>query len=135
MYVLGKYTTTLWARLLIIPNRVLAPLVLVAALIGAYATRGMFFDVWVAIGFGIIGFFANKLDFSVSNFILAFVLAQLLEGSFRRSLMISHGNYDIFINRPFCIVMLVLIFLLVAGKGYGMVRKAMRKQNGSGGAA
>lgn len=133
MYVLGKYTTTLWARLLVIPNRVLAPLVLIAALIGAYATRGMFFDVWVAIAFGVIGFFANRLHFSVANFILAFVLAQLLEGSFRRSLMISHGDYSIFVTRPFCMVLVGLIVLLIGSKVYGILRK--KRNNGGNGEA
>ncbi|MGE4282754.1 MAG: tripartite tricarboxylate transporter permease [Clostridia bacterium] len=126
MYVFGIYTTSLWARLLVIPNYILVPIVLVTSLIGAYATRNNFFDVGVAIVFGIIGFFIKKLDYSVPGFILAFILAYLFEGSFRRSLMISQGNYSIFITRPFCIVMIALIVLMVGSKLFQII-KAKKK--------
>ena len=86
MFVLGRYTTSLYARVLICPNYVLVPIVTIFALIGAYAVRGFFVDVWIAIGSAALVFFIKKIDFSLPSFILAFVLASLVEISFRRSL-------------------------------------------------
>lgn len=124
MFVVGFFATSVFARLLIIPNYVLAPLVLVCSLIGAYCCRNQFFDVWVAIVCGLIGFFLKRLKYPVGAFALAIVLADLFEGDFRRSLIISHGDMAIFFSRPVCIVMWVLIAVLVVS----CVRKAAKKK-------
>lgn len=123
MYVCGRYLTSLFSRLLVIPNSILAPIVLFIALVGAYCTRNQLFDVWVAIFFGVIGFFINKLDYSVPAFSLAFVLAELVESRFRRSLIISHGDYSIFFNRPLCIVIWVLLLWMIISKIRATVRR------------
>lgn len=118
MYVLGKYTTSLWARLLTIPNYILIPIVFIASLIGAYAARGSLFDVWVAIIAGVISFFIKKLDYSLPAFILAFVLGPMLESSLRRSLMLSDGSYSIFVTRGYSLAVLVLIVALLGSTVY-----------------
>lgn len=123
MFIFGRYTTSLWARVLVIPDYILAPMILIISLIGAYACRMMMFDVWVAIAFGVIGFFFSKLDFSVSGFTLAFVLAYMFEGSFRRSLMVSRGSYGIFVTRPICIVLILLIAFMLLSKGIRVAKK------------
>ncbi|WP_434311440.1 tripartite tricarboxylate transporter permease [Hominifimenecus sp. rT4P-3] len=109
MFVLGFFATSIFARLLVIPNYILAPLILMCALIGAYCCRNQFFDIWVAIVCGVIGFFAKKLHYPVGAFALALVLAGLFEMDFRRSLLISQGNLSIFVSRPVCIVLWILI--------------------------
>lgn len=130
MFIFGRYTTSLWARLLVIPNYVLVVVVLIASLIGAYAIRGMFIDVWITIFTGLIIFFLRQLDYSVSSFVLAFVLAPLIETCFRRSLMISHGSYSVFFTRGWCIAIDILIFAMIAGMIYSQI-KINRKQKES----
>lgn len=127
MFVLGKYTTSLWARLLVIPNFILIPIVMVAALIGSYAVRGMFIDVWIAVAAGGIVFFLKKLDYSVPGFVLSFILAPMIERSFRRSLMLSHGSYSIFVSRGYSIGVLALIVLMVANMIYRMFKNDKKK--------
>lgn len=118
MYILGKYTTSLAARLLTIPNYALIPIILMVALIGAYVDRASLFDVWIAIIAGIVAFFIRKLDYSLPAFILAFVLTPLIEESFRRALLLSNGSYSIFISKGYSITIIILILFLVGSRVY-----------------
>lgn len=124
MYLLGRVTTTIWARLLTIPNYILIPMVLIIPLLGIYSARGYHFDLWIAIAIGIVGFLIMKLDYSFPGFILAFILSPIIETHFRRSLMLSDGNYNIFITRGFCIAILAIIIFLIV---YTFIDK--RKKN------
>jgi putative tricarboxylic transport membrane protein len=67
--------------------------------------------------FGGLGFLLRKLDYEGAPLLLALVLGPKLEVAFRQSLMISHGDFDIFINRPISMGLLAatLIFLLIPG--------------------
>ena len=112
MYAIGRFTNSLWARVLVLPNSVLAPIVLLLAILGAYASRGNVFDVWVALAIGVAWWFLSKVGFSRAAFVLAYILAMLFESGFRRSLQISHGSYRIFVERPICVAFLCLIVLL-----------------------
>ncbi|MED4601380.1 tripartite tricarboxylate transporter permease [Paenibacillus validus] len=128
MYYLGKWTTSLWARTLTIPNYILIPIILFAALIGAFAARGSLFDVWVTIIVGVVSFFILKLDYSFPAFILAFVLGPMLEKSLRRSLMLSDGSYSIFVSRGYSIVLVGLIALLVGNMLFQFLKKRSVKK-------
>lgn len=112
MYSIGRVTNSLWARVLVLPNSVLAPIVLILAILGAFASRRSIFDVWVALIAGIAWWFLSKVGFSRAAFVLAYILANLFESGFRRSLQISHGSYAIFISRPICVAFICLIVLL-----------------------
>jgi putative tricarboxylic transport membrane protein len=113
MFLLGKYTTTLWAQMLVCPNYVLVPMILVTMMIGNYTARYFAIDVWMGIGAGAIIFFVKRIDFPLSAFTLSFVLAKLLENRFRRSLMLSEGSLTIFFTRPYCLAIWMLIALMV----------------------
>jgi putative tricarboxylic transport membrane protein len=113
MFILGKYITTLFARVLTVPNPILVPTVLVFSIIGIYAAHYLFFDLWFALLIGLISFIARKLDFSLPSFILAFVLSPIIEESFRRSLILSEGSYSIFFTRFYSILILLIILAIV----------------------
>lgn len=110
MFILGRYTTALWARLLTIPGYILLPIVFLASMIGAYGAGSWSIeDVAIALFIGTVGFLINKLDYSFPAFILAFVLGGLIESSLRRTLMVSHGSLDIFITRPYSLAIVILM--------------------------
>ena len=113
MFVFGRLTTSIYARLLVIPNYILATLIFLLSMIGAYAARRMMMDVWVALIAGVFGYFMKKLKFSHPAFVLSFVLGAMIEKNFRRSLMLSSGSYSIFVTRPFSLICLLLNVLLV----------------------
>src|SRR5699024_2077097 len=115
MYILGRSITSLFARALTVPTHILIPIILLLSLLGVFVARDMFFDLWFALLVGVICFFIKKLDFSLASLILAFVLAQMIEESFRRALLISNGSYSIFFERAYSIGIIVVIAALVLG--------------------
>jgi putative tricarboxylic transport membrane protein len=130
MFLLGRYTTSLFARILVCPNYILIPVIVILLLIGAYVGRYFQIDVWTAVIAGVIAFFMKKLDFSLTAFTLAYVLANLIESRFRRSLMLSQGSFSIFFKHPFCIVLWVLLIYMIF-ISIRSHRKALAKEKAS----
>jgi len=120
--ILGKFFTTLTARLLIVPNYILLSVIMVATIVGSYGARNNLFDVGVAIVVGVVAFFLAKLHFSFPSFLMAFVLGEMIETSFRRSLTLSRGSYSIFFTRPVSMVLVVLIILLISSTVYRAIK-------------
>ena len=103
----------LWAQLLRIPYRVLFPIVLLLSVVGTYSANKNVFDLWVMLGFGIAGYVLNKLEYDLAPFVIAFVLAPLLEQSLRQSLAMSPDGAMIFAQRPGTALMLVASAVLI----------------------
>ena len=122
LLILGKLFTTLTSRLLTVPNYLLLSIILVAIIIGSYGARNNIFDVYVALAIGICSFILVKLDYPYPSFLMAFVLGDLIETSFRRSLTLSRGSYMIFLERPICVLLLVMIAALIAHSVYTAVK-------------
>ena len=98
----------MWARIAMIPFPILGPLILLFSVIGAYSIRGLLFDVWVALIFGVIGYYMRKTGFPVAPMVLACVLAQMLETSLQTALLISQGSWLVFFTRPIAAVFMTL---------------------------
>jgi putative tricarboxylic transport membrane protein len=113
LLVLNLPMVGLWIRLLAIPYRFLYPVILVCCCIGVYSVSNSHFDVWLAAGFGLLGFVFRKLDCAVAPLILGLVLGPVLEQNLRRSLVISQGDPTIFLSRPISAAMLALAVFLV----------------------
>lgn len=98
-----------------LPFTLLAPIIFVLCLIGGYAPTQDMHDVWLMIGFGIVGYLMRKLDYPLAPAVLAIVLGPLAEPAMRQSLLISGGEFSIFFTRPYSapimIAALVLLFL------------------------
>jgi putative tricarboxylic transport membrane protein len=65
--------------------------------------------------FGAMGFLMRKWAYEGAPLLLALVLGPKLEIAFRQSLMISHGDFEVFVNRPISMAFLLatVIFLLI----------------------
>jgi putative tricarboxylic transport membrane protein len=113
LLVLNLPLVGLWARLCLIPYRILGPIVLGAVIMGAYSMRNSMFDVWTAILFGLVGYVMKKKLWPVAPVILGFILGPLLEQHFRASLQGSGGSMLIFMQRPICAVFIVLGVVLI----------------------
>lgn len=123
MYISGRLVTNLFARALTIPNTYLVPVVLTLSIVGIYASQGLHFSLWLALVVGVVAFFLKKLDFSLPSFILAFILAPIIERSLRRSMLLSDGSLMIFIERPYALFILGLITLFLIGTAISYRRK------------
>ena len=103
----------IWVKLLKVPYPLLAPLILVFVIIGAYSVNNSVFDVGVTIAFGFFGYLIRRFDFEPAPLVLAMILGPQLEASLRRSLIYSHGNLLIFFERPIAAVLMALaVFML-----------------------
>lgn len=111
MFLMGKFLSRGFAQALVTPNAVLVPGVLMLSILGIYATRSEFFDLWLAFGIGAVAYVLRRLDYSVAGFVLAFVLSPIIETSFRRALVISDGDMSVFVTRP---ISLILLLIMVA---------------------
>jgi putative tricarboxylic transport membrane protein len=109
LLVLNLPLVGLWARISTLPYKYLAPVVLAACIVGSYSMRNTLFDVWVALGFGIIGFIMRKKGWPVPPLILGFILGPMFEKAFRQSL--SMGGLLIFVTRPITVVFLLLTII------------------------
>ena len=97
----------LWVWVLRIPYTLLSILILVFCFLGAYSINNSTTEVIMTFAFGIVGFLLKKFGFETPPLILAFVLGPLVERSFRQSLMMSGGNFSIFITQPISAVFIL----------------------------
>ncbi|MDP2358755.1 MAG: tripartite tricarboxylate transporter permease [Beijerinckiaceae bacterium] len=89
-----------WVRVLSIPYHLLYPAILVFVCIGVYSINNMAFDVVLVMFFGTIGYLLRLLDFQPAPLLLGFVLGPLMEENLRRTLVISRGDFMVFLERP-----------------------------------
>ena len=121
----GKFLTTLFAKVVSIPQEILTPIIVIFCFAGAYSVNENFFDVGVALIFGILAWILRKLELPPVPILLGLVLGSMTETNFRRALLISNGNPKIFFSSVYCIIFLVLILLAVGA----IVRGKMKERN------
>jgi putative tricarboxylic transport membrane protein len=100
-----------WAKISLIPYKWLGPAMLAICIIGAYSPRNTMFDVWVALGAGLVGYILRKRQWPIAPLILGFILGPMLEQSFRQSL--NMGGPLLFVTRPIPIVFIALAIIVV----------------------
>jgi putative tricarboxylic transport membrane protein len=86
----------LFASILRIPFSIIAPVILVICAIGAYTVHNSLFDVWLMLIFGVMGYVFKKLDYPLAPLVLALVLGDRAEDSFRQAMLMSQGDMRIF---------------------------------------
>ena len=97
-------------KVLTIPKTLLMPTIAILCVIGSYALRNNFFDVYVMFSFGLLGIIMRWLDIPIVPLLLALVLGRQLEEHLRVSLISSQNDITIFFTSPFS-----LFFLCLAG--------------------
>lgn len=103
----------IWVKFLKVPYHFLYPAILVFCCIGAYTVNNNVFDVYVAAGFGFLGYLFIKLKCEGAPLLLGFVLGPMMEEYFRRGLTISRGDFSVFFTRPISLGLLVASAALV----------------------
>ena len=90
----------LFAAILRIPFAVVAPVIMVICAIGAFTVHNAIFDVWIMIVFGVMGYVFKKLNYPLAPLVLAIVLGDRAEASFRQAMLVSQGDMSIFFSTP-----------------------------------
>jgi putative tricarboxylic transport membrane protein len=111
-----------------IPFSIIAPVIIVICAVGAYTVHNATFDVWLMMGFGVLGYIFKKLDYPMAPMVLALVLGDRAEDSFRQSMLMSQGSIDVFFSNYLVagITTLALVLLLwpLVGKVIGKKKVA-----------
>ena len=119
-----------WVRLLAVPYHLLYPAVLVLVCIGVVSINNSTFDVWIVAIFGAMGYAMRLLDFPPAPLLLGYVLGPLMEENVRRALLISRGDFMVFVERPISAVFIgITVALLVWAIVTSMRRPARSGQS------
>jgi len=88
----------LFAAILRVPFSVIAPIIIVICAIGAYTVHNSLFDVWMMVVFGVAGYMFKKLQYPLAPLVLAIVLGDRAEASFRQAMLMSQGDVWVFFS-------------------------------------
>ncbi len=102
------------AQIVRLPRSGLMAVILVFCVTGSYAVNSSFVDVWVMIGFGVIGLGLEYCKVPLGPFVIGFVLSPIAEEQLRASLMMSDGNLAEILTRPYALLFLALAVITVA---------------------
>lgn len=97
-----------------VPYNLLAALIAIFCLVGVYSVNYSVLDLWLMLGFGIIGYLAQKLDYPLAPLVLALVLGGLMEVSLRQSIKMSQGDLTTFFTRPLAATIMAAVIIIVA---------------------
>ncbi len=111
LFLINIFMVGVFVKVLDVPAKVLYPIILVLAFIGAYTMNYTIIDFYILIIFGIIGLFLKLYDFPIAPMILALIVGTDMEQNFRKSLVAGHGNLDIFVGSPIAITLVCLTIL------------------------
>jgi putative tricarboxylic transport membrane protein len=126
MLILGLKFIRIWLQIVKLSPAILAPLIFSVAFIGAFSVGGSVGDVIVMLVVGVIGYILRKFDFPLIPVVIGLVLADMVEISMRRALILSDGSFLVFITDP-----ISLGFLLAAAASliYAIVRDIRAAKN------
>ncbi|NJO38570.1 MAG: tripartite tricarboxylate transporter permease [Rhizobiales bacterium] len=93
----------LFTRVLLVPTRILMPVVAMISFVGIYGLTGSTFDVMLMVGFGVLGWVLRKLDVPLVPVILGILLGNEMEVNLRRAMTISDGDWSILVGSPLAI--------------------------------
>jgi len=88
----------LFAAILRVPFSIIAPVIVVICAIGAYSVHNAMLDIWLMMIFGVVGYVFKKLDYPLAPLVLALVLGDRAEDSFRQAMLIAQGDLRIFFS-------------------------------------
>jgi putative tricarboxylic transport membrane protein len=103
-----------FANIIKTPLYLLMPIVTLLCLIGVYSINNSILDVWLMIGFGLLGYVMRRLKYDSAPLVLALVLGPMMERSFREAMMISKGDLTVFLTRPISATLLVVGIIVMA---------------------
>ena len=111
MFIIGALGVRFFAKIISVDKTILLPVILILSLVGSYSMRNSFFDIYLTIGFGVIGYLLQRYGFPLSPILLALILGPMAESNLRRTLVISGGDPWVIFTKPIAVVLLALAAL------------------------
>ncbi|MEA3022954.1 MAG: putative tricarboxylic transport rane protein [Alphaproteobacteria bacterium] len=111
--ILVLLTVPMFAALMRVPFFIIAPLIFIVCAVGAYAVSNSFLDVVLMMGFGVLGYLFKKLSYPIAPLVLATVIGDKAEDSFRQAMLMSKGSLGIFFSNMLVATLVTLSILLL----------------------
>jgi putative tricarboxylic transport membrane protein len=118
-------TVPLFASILRIPFSIIGPIIVVVCFIGAYTVGSREFDLWLVLGFGLMGYMFKKLEYPIAPLVLAMVLGDKAEDAFRQSMIMSKGSLSIFWSNGLVSTLIALALVLLFWPVLGILVRRM----------
>ena len=90
----------MWIKLLSVPYKFLYPSIVLFCAIGVYSTNNNTWDIWIVGIFGFVGYLFHKLGCEPAPLLLGLILGPMMEENLRRALLLSRGEWSVFVTRP-----------------------------------
>ena len=113
LLVLNLPLVGLWVKLLKIPKAPLYAGILIFATVGVYGMRQSAFDLYLMLGLGLIGVVMRRYDFPTAPVIVGLILGPVAEAQMRNALSIGEGSWQVFLDRPMSLGLLVVVALIL----------------------
>ena len=123
-------TVPWWAAILRIPFSVIAPVIIVICAIGAYTVHSSMFDVVLMLVFGVLGYLFKKLKYPLAPLVLALVLGDMAEASFRQAMLLSQGSLAIFWSNPLVGSIVALAMVMLLWPLWGLAKRSVARREG-----
>jgi putative tricarboxylic transport membrane protein len=119
-------TVPLFASILRIPFSIIVPVILVVCAVGAYTVNNALIDLSIMLVFGVVGYLFKKLDYPLAPMVLALVLGDMAESSFRQSMLLSQGSLSIFWANPLVTAIIALALVMLFWPLVSFLRDRLR---------
>ena len=113
LIILNLPLISMWIKLLSVPYRWLFPAIVLFCAIGVYSTNNNTFDIWMVAIFGLVGYVFIKLGMEPAPLLLGFILGPMMEENLRRALLLSRGDWSVFVTRGLSASLLAMAALLL----------------------
>lgn len=111
LLVIGFFGQRVFSQVVKVPMRYVIPVVVFFCATGAYLQGNGIFGVGIMLVFGVLGFFARKLDFSFVTFLIGFVIGPAFELSLRQSIALTGGSFSGLLEHPVALVFIAFTAL------------------------
>jgi putative tricarboxylic transport membrane protein len=125
LLLMNIFLIPLFVAMLRVPYTIIMGFIVVFASVGAFSVSNMMFDMWMMLGFGVLGYIMKKLDYPVMPLVFALVLGRLAENSLCQSMTMSGGTMSIFFTRPISLLFMVLAILAYLSPLIRIARKRL----------
>lgn len=120
---MGFSLIRLFVKVVSVPMHILLPIIMMMTFVGTYSYNNSMNDVYLMVFSGFVGYFLNKLGFSMSAVIIGIILGGMAEQNFVGSLIMSDGAFNIFYTRPLCLFFLLAAFASLLSPVFGKMFK------------
>jgi len=127
LFFIGLTVAHHFAKVTLLPNEIIVPLILVVSLLASFAVRNMMPDVIISLVFGIIGYIMLKGGFTPIPLLLGLVLGEMVESNYHRALIISSGSYTIFFQSTISKILIFFTTLSFTGPYLGWIWKKLTR--------